>query len=131
MSTPKEKHMPGFVEQDQWTNFLDGFSKRNLGRTTRLEVIGEAGAQQEEEFLPLVGVSLDPKGTAAGSVEIVLGGESAADDRHLQHVIRNVQRIAPLIGETSLEDGIGFEDQEGIKTLLLFEKVLELPEATP
>jgi hypothetical protein len=121
--------MAGFIERDQWKDFLDEFSKRNQGRATRLQVIGEIGAQEEEEYLPLIGVSLDPKGSAAGSVEIILGGEGPADDRHVEHIVSNVQKIAPLIGATGLEDGLGFENQEGEKTLLLFEALLELPES--
>ena len=120
--------MPGFIEKDQWKTFLDEFSKRNQLRATRLEVIGEIGAQEEEEYLPLIGVSLESKGTAAGSVEVILGGESPADDRHVEHMISKVQKIAPLIGVSGFEDGLGFEDQEGGKTLLLFEKLPELPE---
>jgi uncharacterized protein DUF5335 len=123
--------MPGFIEQDQWKSFLDEFSKRNQLRATRLEVVGELGDQEEEEYLPLVGVSFETKGTAAGNVEVILGGETAADERHLEHTISKVQRIAPLIGVTGFEDGLGFEDQEGGKTLLLFERLVELPEATP
>src|SRR5258705_13123790 len=120
--------MPGFIEQDQWKTFLDEFSKRNQLRATRLEVIGEIGAQEEEEYLPLIGVSLETKGTTAGSVEVILGGERPADDRHLEHMISKGQKIAPLIGVSGFEDGLGFEDQEGGKTLLLFEKLPELPE---
>jgi hypothetical protein len=123
--------MSGFIEQDQWKSFLDEFSKRNKSRATRLEVVSELGDQQEEEYLPLLGVSLESKGSAAGSVEIFLGGETAADERHVEHIVNNVQRIAPLIGLTGLEDGLGLEDQEGGKTLLLFERLPELPEATP
>jgi len=122
--------MSGFIERDHWKGFLDEFSKRNQLRATRLEVFGELGAQEEEEYLPLVGVSFETKGSAAGSVEVILGGESTADERHLEHTISKVERIAPLIGVTGLEDGLGFEDQEGGKTLLLFEKLLELREAT-
>jgi hypothetical protein len=122
--------MPGFIEQDQWKSFLDEFSKRNQRRATKLEIVNELGDQQEEEYLPLVGVSFESKGSAAGSVEILLGGETAADERRVEHLVSNVQRIAPLIGITGLEDGLGFEDQEGGKTLLLFERLPELPEAT-
>ncbi len=122
--------MPGFIEQDQWKSFLDEFSKRNQLRATRLEVVSELGDQQEEEYLPLVGVSFESKGSAAGSVEIILGGETAADERHVEHIVNNVQRIAPLIGRTGLEDGLGLEGKEGGKTLLLFERLSELPEAT-
>ena len=122
--------MPGFIEQGQWKSFLEDFSKRNKSRATRLEVVGEIGAQEEEEYLPLVGVTFEAKGTAAGSVEIILGGETAKDQRHLEHLITEVQRIAPLIGSTGFEEGLGFEDAEGGKTLMTFEKLPEIPEKT-
>jgi uncharacterized protein DUF5335 len=122
--------MPGFIERNQWKTFLDEFSKRNQLRATRLEVLGDLGAQEEEQFLPFVGISLESKGNAAGSVEIILGGETAADERHLTHLISNVERIAPLIGPTGLEEGIGIEDEEGGKTLLRFESLPELEAAT-
>jgi len=120
--------MPGFIEKDEWKSFLEEFTKRNELRVTRLEVVGEIGAQEEEEHLPLVGVSFDPKGSAAGSVEIVLGGETVKDQRHVEHIIKNVQRIAPLIGPNGLEQGLGFEDRERTKTLLIFEELPEIPE---
>lgn len=119
--------MAGFIEQDRWQDFLNDFSKRNQLRATRLEVVDtEAGAGEEEEFLPLVGVSFEKKGSDAGSVVVILGDRN---DRHVEHRIENVQRIAPLIGEdTGLEAGLGFEDGEGSRTLLLLEQFAELPE---
>jgi hypothetical protein len=122
--------MPGFIEPDQWESFLDEFSQRNQLRPTRLEILGELGDQEEEEHLPLVGVSFDAKGSAAGSVEIILGTETGADERRVEHTIRNVERIVPIIGLTGVEDGLGFEDKDGGKTLLLFEQLPELSEST-
>ena len=122
--------MPGFIDQKQWKSFLDDFTKRNQFRATRLEVVGDIGAQEEEEHLPLVGVSFEPKGSAAGSVEVMLGGETAKEERHVEHLIEKVQRIAPIIGPDGLEDGLGFEDRDGNRTLLIFEKLAELPEKT-
>ena len=116
----------------QWSERgVDDFTKRNQFRATRLEVVGaEIGAQEEEEHLPFVGVSFEPKGTAAGTIEVVLGGDTAKDERHVEHLIEKVERIAPLLGPEGLEDGLGFEDQDGTKTLLIFEKLPELPENT-
>jgi hypothetical protein len=123
--------MPGFIEQDRWKSFLDDFTKRNQFRATHLEVLGDVGAQEEEDFLPLVGVSYEPKGTEAGSVTIILGGETAKDQRHVEHLVEHVQRMAPLIDETTgLEEGVGFEDQDGGKALLTFEQLTEIPENT-
>jgi hypothetical protein len=122
--------MPGFIERSEWKNFLDEFSKRNQLRPSRLEVVGEMGAQEEEKLLPFVGISYEPKGVAAGSLEIILGGETVAEPRHLTHLVNNVQKIAPLIGTTDLEKGLGIEDREGAKTFLLFETLPELEEKT-
>jgi uncharacterized protein DUF5335 len=122
--------MAGFIEQPRWRDFLDDFSKRNQFRPTRLEVVGtETGVYEEEKFLPLVGVSFEPKGAEAGSVVVTMGGETVKDARQVEHLVENVQRIAPLIGDFG-EQGIGFEDREGNKTLLVFETLPEIPEET-
>ena len=123
--------MQGEIERASWKTFLDEFSKRNQLRPTRLEVIGEEiGAQEEEQLLPLVGVQFEPKGSAAGSVEIITGGESAADQRHVTHTVLNVKRIVPLVGLKEVEDGLGIEDEDGVKTLLRFETLPEIPAET-
>jgi len=121
--------MAGFIDQNRWQSFLDDFSKRNQFRATRLEVVGdEVGAQAEEDFLPLIGVSFESKGSEAGSVVVILGGESAKDQRQVERLIENVQKITPLVGETNgLEEGLGFEDGDGAKTLLILEQLPELP----
>src|SRR4030095_8530665 len=122
--------MPGFIEQDSGKSLLDDCTNRNQFRATKLEIVGEVGAQQEEQYLPLLGVTFEPKGSAAGSVEIILGGEAAKDERHVERLISRVSRIAPIIGIHGVEDGLGFEDQEGGKTLLVFEHLTEIPEKT-
>jgi len=122
--------MPGFIDKKQWRSFLDDFTKRNQFRSTRLEIVADIGAQEAERYLPLVGVSYDPKGSDAGSVVVTLGGETSKDQRHIEHLITKVERIAPLIGQTGFEEGLGFEDGDGGKTLLIFENVPEIPEKT-
>jgi len=123
--------MKGEIARDQWKTFLDEFSKRNQLRPTRLEVIGqEIGAQEEEELLPFLGISFERKGTAAGSIEILMGGETAREPRQLTHTIFNAQRIVPIVGIVALEDGLGIEDKDGVKTLLRFEALPEIPDTT-
>jgi hypothetical protein len=123
--------MQGEIERNQWKTFLDEFSRRNQLRPSRLEVVGgDTGAQEEEKHLPLVGISFDPKGSAAGSVEIILGGETAADQRHITHTVQNVERIVPIVGLHAPEDGLAIEDKEGGKTLLHFEVLPEIPDST-
>jgi hypothetical protein len=117
--------MTGFIDRSQWATFLDEFSKRNQLRPTRLEIVGDIGAQEQEALLPFLGVSMDTRGES-GSIEIALGGETAADERQLTHHISNVERIAPLIGATGVEDGLGIEDRDGVKTLLSFAALREI-----
>ena len=116
--------MAGFIDRSQWETFLDEFSKRNQLRPTRLEIVGDIGAQEQEAFLPFVGVSVDTKGSAG--IDIALGGETAAEERQLTHHISNVERIAPLIGTTGVEEGLGIEDRDGVKTLLSFAALREI-----
>ena len=117
--------MAGFIDRSQWKTFLDEFSKRNQLRPTRLEVVGgDIGAQEQEALLPFLGVSIDTKGSA--SIDIALGGETAAEERQLTHHISNVERIAPIIGATGVEDGLGIEDRDGVKTLLSFAALREI-----
>ena len=36
------------IKMENWPEYFKGFSKRNLGRSTKLDVFGEIGAQREE-----------------------------------------------------------------------------------
>jgi hypothetical protein len=123
--------MQGEIDRNQWKTFLDEFSRRNQLRPSRLEIIGEEiGTQEEETHLPFTGISFETKGTASGSVEIILGGETSADPRRLTHTVNGVKRIMPLIGTSALEDGLGIEDEDGVKTLLRFETLPEISDTT-
>jgi hypothetical protein len=83
-------------------------------------VFGEAGAQSEEKGLPLVGISLEAKDADSPSIQIMLGGHDAIDQRHLTHVIRNVKSITPRVGLDGRDDAIEIVDQNGEASLLLF-----------
>ena len=118
--------MKGEIDRSKWKPFLDEFSKRNHLRASRIEVVGELGDQPEEHYLPFIGVSFERKGSAAGSVEFFLGGESPEDPRHLDHLVLRVEHIYPLIGNTGLEEGLGIEDKDGNKVILRFEALPEI-----
>ena len=121
--------MQGEIQQEQWQAYLDDFSKRNSGRTADLQVISQGqGTQQEAEMLPFGGITLETKGSLALSVEIMLGGIGATDNRNLTHTVTQVRRIMPKTGVDGREDVLEIEAGDGAKTFLIFKALPELPE---
>ena len=108
------------IERDTWARYLNKFTKRNESRPTWLQVFGESGAQTEELGLPLVGISLEEKGADAPRVQIMLGGHEATEQRHLTHVITDVQSLIPQVGADGRDEAIEFVDKHGEVSLLIF-----------
>jgi uncharacterized protein DUF5335 len=122
--------MQEVIEREQWGDFVKEFNSRNEMRATRVEVVGgEVGAQEEEQKLPLLGISLEEKGSDAPRIEITLGGETAKEERHLTHMISRVKQIMRKIGTDLREEALLIEDEEGTKTILHFETLPELEPA--
>lgn len=109
------------IEREAWASYLTKFSKQNQTRPTWLQVLGEAGAQSEEQGLPLLGISLDEKGADAPHVQIMLGGHDALEPRHLTHIISNVERVTRQVGTDGRDDAIEFVDKQGEASLLIFQ----------
>jgi hypothetical protein len=84
------------IKRENWTEYFNGFSRRNQGRSTKLEVFGEIGAQREERHLPFAGVSVEDSGRDAPRVEIMLGGGD--DPRHLTHTITRINSVMLKLG---------------------------------
>jgi hypothetical protein len=116
----------GEVERGRWAGFFDEFSKRNRSRATRLETFGDLGAQEEERNLPLNGISVEGAGTGAPRIEIMLGGESPKDGRHLTHTITRAARVTPKTDADGRDEALEIEDADGVKTLLRFESLPKL-----
>ena len=121
--------MQGEIRKEQWQAYLDGFSKRNSGRTADLQILSdELGTQEEAEMLPFEGITLDTKGFLASSVEIMLGGTGSADKRNLTHTVTRIRRIVPKTGRDGREEALEIEARDGAKTILIFKTPLKLPE---
>jgi len=118
--------MTSEVARDTWSAFVDEFSRRNQGRVTRLEIFGEFGAQEEEKFLPLNGVTLDVKGSDAPRIAILLGNAASATNsaqaaQHLTHTVASVTQLFPKQDETTRTDeALEIVSANGEKTLLRF-----------
>jgi hypothetical protein len=108
------------LEREAWAPYLTQFNKRNQSRPTWLQVFGEAGAQSEEQGLPLLGISIEEKGADAPRIQIMLGGNDAIEQRHLTHMISNVERVTRRVGTDGRDDAIEFIDKQGEASLLIF-----------
>lgn len=112
--------MKDTIEREAWAPYLTHFNKRNQSRPTWLQVFGEAGAQSEEQDLPLLGISIEEKGADAPRIQIMLGGHDAIEQRHLTHMISNVERVTQRVGTDGRDDAIEFIDKQGEASLLIF-----------
>ena len=113
--------MKEYIDRSVWINYFNEFTRRNQLRPTRLEIIGELGAQEEERGLPFAGIALDTCGRALPSVEIMFGGHDAMEPRHLTHVIANVQEITPKRGLDGRDEALEIISAQGETSLLRFE----------
>jgi hypothetical protein len=96
-----------------WQLLFSGFTRRNAGRPTRLELNDpDLGAQVVEEDYPLRGVAYDPRDER---IEIMLG-EAGATDRHLTHTISHVDSVECLRSDDA-DHALCIEHQ-GTRTLL-------------
>jgi hypothetical protein len=110
------------IERTAWAHYLAGFNRRNRSRLTKLQVFGDAGAQQEGQDLPLAGISLEERGPEAPRLQIMFGGAGPAHPGHLTHVIPNLARLMPRVGRDGRDDAIEFVDENGEASLLIFER---------
>jgi|GEM_PF-1176460 len=92
------------IERGDWAVFAEDFSKQHAGENASLEMVGsDIGAQYAAENLPFVGMTLEAKGSAAGSLTLMLGTERP---NHLERVIAGPQSLEVHLtpeGETILK----------------------------
>ncbi len=105
------------IPRDQWTSFLDDFSREHRGQKATVEVLGQGqGDQHEANRLTFVGISADEK--AGENVIAVMVGDKP--DRHEQRLINKPTRLR--VRDEGQDDSIEIEQRDGPKTLVRFEK---------
>lgn len=102
------------VPRDQWTEFLDEYSRGHLGRVVDVIVLDPVGSiGMEAQRLPLAGIATERHN--GGGLEISLG-EGA--ERHLAHRIEEPVHLclikAPETGDETLE----IRSESGMRTLV-------------
>jgi nucleotide-binding universal stress UspA family protein len=87
---PKSFSVFGFYE---WTERLEEFTRKNVGRLATLEIIDpELGAQIQEKHVPFLGASYDPRDAQMH----IMFGRNAKGQGHLTHSITSVTAIQSL-----------------------------------
>jgi len=104
------------IDRPEWSERLDEFTKRNVGRRGTLEVDDpDIGAQAQEHDYPLLGATYDPHD---GRVELMFG-ELGDVGRHLTRSIGDVDEIDTLTNERGQDIALRIAHGAG-QTLLTF-----------
>ena len=106
-------------ERGRWSEVLDDFTRRNVGRRTRLEVDDpELGAQRQEGDYPLLGVTFDP---VDQRVEIMVG-ELGAGQPHLSRSIGDVEAVDVLTNGDDQDVALRFRHGAGQTILTVLQQ---------
>jgi hypothetical protein len=104
------------LEKSQWRAYFDWMSKALVGKRAEIEVASlELGDRIMAEWLPLLGISYDPKNDV---IEIALEGVD-----HLIHKPREV-----YVEEEGLElSSLEVIDAEGVRQIIVLRDPMTLP----
>ena len=109
------------IPRDEWTTFLDTFSRQHEGWLSSLEILGtDIGAQQEVLNLPLEGISVS-RNSVPETIAISLGND---EEDHVTHTITNPTRIWLEQTSEGANAALEIESADEVKTLLRFRSAL-------
>ncbi|WP_255575111.1 DUF5335 domain-containing protein [Caldovatus aquaticus] len=104
------------LERSEWKPYSDRVSKALVGKRAEVEVVSlDLGHQVQAEWLPIYGITFDPKDNL---FEIALEG--------LDHLIRAPQEVYVLEGPEGLES-VEIVDADGRRQIVRLKEPLALP----
>lgn len=113
------------IEQNDWKEFFDDYSRRNCTRIVSVEIFSDLGAQKKIKKMPLSGMVFEKRCEESSFLELMFGKKRAGGN-HLTHFIKNVQNVSPKQNIDGRDEALEIEDASGNKTLLVFEHLPEL-----
>lgn len=123
-----KKHETLEIPKEAWADYLNALSNRVHDRPVRVRIEGtDMGDQVLAEQVPLVGISLEQKGSEAGAIELTLAHE---DRTNLTHMIQSPAHVYAEEGDAGEVVCLDIEDTASVKTLIFFDSYPELPEKT-
>ena len=103
-TTPSPGYAP--VAREKWPSFFDAFTKVLEGRQVEIEIVGLGlGDQIEAEWLPLNGLTYDPK---ADTFYVYLEGA----EQDLGHAIAHPREILVRTGPGGIEEVVAVDADE-------------------
>jgi hypothetical protein len=113
------------IEQSNWMNFFDSFSRQHEGWLITLEILGsEIGAQIEERDLTLEGITVDEDKWGDDTINIMIG---AAPDDHITHSIDQPAQVSLEQNDDGADEALAIRSADGTTALLRFRSPM-LPE---
>ena len=110
------------IPRDDWSQFLDKFSRQHEGWLTTLEVFAtDLGAQVEVRERPFEGITLASSVNGPEAIAISLG---KSPEDHLTHTIAKPKRVWLEQTSAGANVALEIESQDETKTLLRFRSAL-------
>src|SRR6266545_2055308 len=109
------------IPRDEWTTFLEKYSRQHEGWLATLEVFApDIGAQEEASEMPLEGISV-ASGNDADAIAINLG---KTPEDHVTHTVTKPEHV--WLDQTSegAKTALEIESGDDTKTLLRFRSAL-------
>jgi Family of unknown function (DUF5335) len=113
-----QKPIPGnvAVPHDQWTSFLDGFSRQHMGWLVTIEVVSPAGKFTAIEDRHLKGISFDQDENEERAY-IHLEG---TPEEHITHIIERPTGILFQESRSGAHKGMEIASADGSVTVIRF-----------
>ena len=99
------------IPRENWNAFFDELSRTYRGQMAIIEVRGpNIGRDVETRELPFEGITVDWKGSGAGSIDIILGQEAG---EHLAHIITAPTHVHLEESEGDLGEHVEIKSADG------------------
>ena len=107
------------IPEAQWEPFCKEFSEAHRGDRITLEIFGpEVGTQRGAEMQPLVGITLDTKGSRRGSIAVMCGDSPSVN---IVHSVASPDHVRVAQTDDGLTQALEIESAaDGNKTIVWF-----------
>lgn len=108
------------IDRGQWGRYFDKLSRQEMKHPVHIEVDGEdIGNEVLSRQMPLMGLTLERKGSAAGDIDVVVG--RAGDQGIIDHRVPHAEHIYVQESDNGDLECIDIEDSDHNKTLVYFD----------